>query len=74
LLNIGDGFLGEHLKLHILATTNVPIQKLDAALLRPGRLIAVRQFRRLSHTEATRLCCAKGLDLPRQEDFSLAEL
>jgi len=75
LLNIGDGFLGEHLKLHIIATTNVPIQKLDAALLRPGRLIAVRQFRRLSRVEALRLCGAKGLALPEHEaDFSLAEI
>ena len=24
LLNIGDGFLGEHLRLHVIATTNAP--------------------------------------------------
>jgi len=75
LLNIGDGFLGEHLKLHVIATTNVPLQRLDAALLRPGRLIGVRQFRRLARQEALRLCRAKGLELPEQEqDFSLAEI
>jgi hypothetical protein len=74
LLNIGDGFLGEHLKLQVIATTNVPLRKLDAALLRPGRLIAVRQFRRLARAQALRLCAAKGLDLPGQEDFSLAEI
>src|SRR5207249_10596152 len=33
LLNIGDGFLGEHLNLHLVATTNPPIRQLDAALL-----------------------------------------
>ena len=38
LLNIGDGFLGEHLRLHVVATTNVPIRRLDEAVLRPGRL------------------------------------
>ena len=74
LLNIADGFLSEHLKLHVIATTNVPISKLDPAIIRPGRLIGVREFRRLNREEALRLAQAKGLDLPDQRDFSLAEL
>jgi hypothetical protein len=37
LLNIGDGFLGDHLKLHVIATTNVPMQGLDPAVTRPGQ-------------------------------------
>ena len=61
LLNIGDGFLGEHLKLHVIATTNAPVQQLDPALLRPGRLMGSREFRRLSRMEASRLASAKGL-------------
>ena len=73
-LNIGDGFLGDHLRLHIIATTNVPIQKLDPAIGRPGRLIGARAFRRLSHAEAVRLARSKGLELPQQRDFSLAEI
>jgi SpoVK/Ycf46/Vps4 family AAA+-type ATPase len=74
LLNIADGFLGDHLKLHVIATTNVPLSKLDPAIARPGRLIGVREFRRLSRAEALRLADAKGLNLPDQSDFSLAEL
>lgn len=74
LLNIGDGFLGEHLKLHVIATTNSPVRQLDSALLRPGRLMGTREFRRLSRPEAQRLAEAKGLVLPEQSDFSLAEL
>ena len=74
LLNIGDGFLGEHLKLHVIATTNSPVRQLDPALLRPGRLMGTREFRRLSRPEAQRLAEAKGLALPDQADFSLAEL
>ncbi len=74
LLNIGDGFLGEHLKLHVIATTNSPVRQLDPALLRPGRLMGTREFRRLSRQEAQRLAEAKGLALPDQNDFSLAEL
>lgn len=74
LLNIGDGFLGEHLNLHLVATTNAPIRQLDAALLRPGRLMGTREFRRLNRDEASRLAKAKGLPLPDQNDFSLAEI
>lgn len=74
LLNIGDGFLGEHLKLHVNATTNSPVRQLDPALLRPGRLMGTREFRRLNRDEASRLAKAKGLALPDQPDYSLAEL
>ena len=41
LLNIADGFLGEHLKLHVVATTNTPMRRLDEAVLRPGRLMGI---------------------------------
>ena len=74
LLNIGDGFLGEHLKLHVIATTNSPVRQLDPALLRPGRLMGTREFRRLTRREAQRLAEAKGLALADQNDYSLAEL
>lgn len=74
LLNIGDGFLGEHLNLHVIATTNSPIRQLDPALMRPGRLMGAREFRRLTRPEAEQLARAKGLTLPDQDDFSLAEL
>ena len=74
LLNIGDGFLGEHLKLHVVATTNSPVRQLDPALRRPGRLMGTREFRRLTRREAQRLAEAKGLALADQNDYSLAEL
>jgi len=75
LLNIGDGFLGEHLKLHVVATTNAPMRKMDEAVLRPGRLMGTREFRRLTRAEAMRLAKAKGLTLAdRSETWSLAEI
>ena len=73
-MNVADGFLGDHLKLHVVATTNVPVNKLDPAIVRPGRLIGAREFRRLTRAEAERLAAAKRLALPDKEDFSLAEL
>jgi hypothetical protein len=36
--------------------------------------IGLREFRRLNRAEALRLAQAKGLDMPDQRDFSLAEL
>jgi hypothetical protein len=75
LLNIGDGFLGEHLKLHVVATTNAPMRRLDEAVLRPGRLMGTREFRRLTRAEALRLAQAKGLKLVDGSDsWSLAEV
>ena len=74
LLNIADGFLGDYLRLHVVLTTNVPITEIDPAILRPGRLIGIREFRRLNQEDALRLAQAKGLVVPDQPDFSLAEL
>lgn len=75
LLNIGDGFLGEHLKLHVVATTNAPMRRMDEAMLRPGRLMGTREFRRLTRAEALRLAQAKGLKLADGSDsWSLAEI
>jgi ATP-dependent 26S proteasome regulatory subunit len=74
-LNIGDGFLGEHLKLHVIATTNAPMRRLDEAVQRPGRLMGSREFRRLTRAEALRLAQAKGLKLADGSDsWSLAEV
>jgi len=74
LLNLADGFLGDHLRMHVIATTNSPVRELDRALLRPGRLVGAHEFRRLTRPEAQRLAKAKGLTLPDQEDYSLAEM
>jgi hypothetical protein len=74
LLNLADGFLGDHLKLQVIATTNVKVRELDPAILRPGRLLGSHEFRRLSRNEAQRLAQAKGLALLEQDNYSLAEI
>lgn len=74
LLNIADGFLGEFLQVHIIATVNCAFDKLDPAIRRKGRLLAYRQFRRLTRAEAQRLAASKGITLPEQTDYSLAEI
>jgi hypothetical protein len=62
LLNISDGFLGEMLKLHVICTINCPLAKIDPAILRPGRLVAMREFVRLSVSQVTGLTFSSHLE------------
>src|SRR5437899_3063033 len=43
-------------------------------LLRPGRLLGTCELCRLSRAQALRLAHTKGLTLPEEPDFSLAEI
>lgn len=74
LLNISDGFMAEYLNLHVICTINCPLKNLDPALTRPGRLVASREFRRLSRREANALAIAKNLKLEERDSYSLAEI
>ncbi|MBC8048356.1 MAG: ATP-binding protein [Fimbriimonadaceae bacterium] len=55
LLNMSDGILNDMLNLQIICTFNVDLRKLDSALLRPGRLIARKEFKPLSELDANLL-------------------
>lgn len=74
LLNLTDGMLGDALGLHVVCTLNSDLADLDPALLRPGRLVAHRDFDLLSGEEARRLAAALGIPEPRGDRISLAEL
>lgn len=74
LLNVADGLLGEMLRVHLICTVNCPMDRLDPAIIRPGRLVAIREFRRLNPAAAGRLARARGLHLRPQADYSLAEI
>jgi len=74
MLNIADGLLGEFLQLHLIYTINCEIDKLDPAIVRSGRLVEYKHFRRLSPVEAGNLALKRGLQLPNQPDYSLAEI
>ncbi len=52
LLNLTDGLLNDMLKVQIICTFNVKLRELDKALLRPGRLLARKEFRKLSAIDA----------------------
>jgi len=75
LLNIADGLLGEFLQVHLVCTVNTPLDRLDPAIMRPGRLVAFREFKRLSREQARHIAKKKGLELRKdQSDYSLAEI
>ena len=61
LLNMTDGLLNDVLKLQIICTFNVELRQLDAALLRPGRLIARKEFKALGEIEANLLAQSLGI-------------
>lgn len=74
ILNLTDGMLADFLRLQILCTINGRATDIDQALLRPGRLIAHRVFKRLDHEHAHRLATHLGRALPQASDYSLAEI
>lgn len=74
ILNLSDGLLGDFLCLQIICTINCSVAEIDQALLRPGRLLCHRVFRRLDYSEASRLAESLGKTLPVGPDYSLAEV
>jgi len=61
LLNMTDGLLNDMLKLQIICTFNVELKQLDEALLRPGRLIARKEFKPLQELDANLLAQRLGI-------------
>ncbi|MFN0033323.1 MAG: AAA family ATPase [Flavobacteriales bacterium] len=61
LLNMTDGLLNDMLNLQIICTFNVDVKKLDSALLRPGRLVARKEFKALSELDANLLAQRLGI-------------
>jgi SpoVK/Ycf46/Vps4 family AAA+-type ATPase len=74
LLNITDGLLNDMLSIQVIATFNTDLKNIDGALLRPERLIARKEFKRLNAQDANKLAKAINLDKTFTEDTSLAEI
>jgi hypothetical protein len=69
LLNLADGFIGRGLRTLIMITTNEPLGRLHAAVVRPGRCLAEIEFSALSPVEAAAL-----LGGPVDRELTLAEV
>ena len=74
LLNMSDGLLNDMLNLQIICTFNVNLKKLDSALLRPGRLIARKEFRKLSELDANVLAQRLGIKHHFKKSATLGEI
>lgn len=78
LLNLGDGIIGNLLDLRMILTTNVPIEKIDEAILRPGRLCKRIEFNELSGERAakvySRLTQKDAPEIVTSNDWTLAEI
>ena len=72
LLNLTDGMLGDALGLHVVCTLNSELADLDPALLRPGRLVAHRDFELLNRSEARSLAEHLRISPPAGDRVSLA--
>jgi hypothetical protein len=74
LLNMTDGLLNDMLKLQIICTFNVNLKKLDKALLRPGRLLARKEFKALPELEANILASRLGVKHTFTAPATIAEI
>ncbi len=74
LLNMTDGLLNDMMKLQIICTFNVGLKKLDAALLRPGRLIARKEFKALGELDANLLAQRLGIKHHFTKPTTLSEI
>ena len=74
LLNMTDGLLNDMLKLQIICTFNVDLRKLDSALLRPGRLIARKEFKPLPELDANLLAQRLGIKHHFKSPATLGEI
>ena len=74
LLNVADGLLADFLRMKLICTANCPLERLDPAITRSGRLLAYREFTRIPKERAQRIAEAHGLSLQPQADWSLAEI
>jgi len=74
LLNMTDGLLNDMLNLQIICTFNVDLKKLDSALLRPGRLIARKEFKKLSELDANLLAQRLGIKHNFKKGATLGEI
>lgn len=76
LLNLGDGILNDLFNIQVIATFNTELENIDPAFLRAGRLLARKNFKKLSVEDSIRL--AKHLKVDNLQDItkemSLAEV
>jgi hypothetical protein len=74
LLNVTDGLLNDMLSIQVIATFNTELDNIDKALLRPERLIARKEFKKLKREDAQILADKLGIEKKIEGECSLAEI
>jgi hypothetical protein len=74
LLNVTDGLLNDMLSIQVIATFNTDLENIDSALLRPERLTARKEFKKLNKEDSQILSEKLNIDIKIHDDMSLAEI
>ena len=74
LLNMTDGLLADCLNIQIICSFNIDISKIDAALMRKGRLIAKYEFKELEAEKAQKLSNKLGFHSIINEPMTLTSI
>ena len=74
ILNISDGMLSDILECQFICTFNAPLDYIDEALLRKGRLNVEYCFTKLSVEKSNQLIKSLGSDFVATKEMTLAEI
>lgn len=74
ILNSTDGILNDLLRIQVIATFNCDLNMIDEAILRPKRLIARREFKKLTIEESMKLIKHLNIKHDVTESMSLADI
>ncbi|MBS1594932.1 MAG: AAA family ATPase [Bacteroidetes bacterium] len=74
LLNLSDGLLSDCLNIQVVCSFNTPLQNIDSALMRKGRLIACYEFGKLSVAKAQQLSDHLGKNTLITDPMTVSEI
>lgn len=74
ILNSTDGIMNDFINIQILATFNTSIDRIDDAILRKKRALAIREFSKLSVENAQRLVDHLNIEKKVETEMALADI
>ena len=74
ILNMSDGLMSDIFNIKFVCTFNTNIEKIDEALLRPGRCFVNYEFKPLEAEKASKLLESLGHTIDKPRDMTLAEI
>lgn len=74
ILNMSDGLMSDIFNIKFICTFNTNIEKIDEALLRPGRCFVNYEFKPLETEKASKLLKSLGYTTDKPKEMTLAEI